>query len=278
MAGLGWGEGPALLPSAGGVVFSDIDADTLHLWRDGAVRPFRRPSGRANGNTVDRQGRLVSCEHGTRRVSRTGADGRVETVASHWQGRRLNSPNDVVVASDGGIWFTDPPYGLLRGEAEGEAELGFAGVYRADPASGAVELMIDLLDKPNGLAFTLDETRLLVADTGHSHRPGGNRHIFAFDMLAGRPRNLTVFAEILPAACDGLRVDARGNVWSTAGDGIRCLDGAGRETGRVVLGEMTTNLCFLPGEAPALFVTTPTRALVLRFGPGPEPGFARVPA
>src|SRR5688572_15096404 len=109
--GMGWGEGPVVLPSAGGIVFSDIDADTLHLWRGGRVETFRMPSGRANGNTVDGAGRLVTCEHGTRRVTRTETDGTLTVLAAAWQGRRLNSPNDVVVASDGGVWFTDPPYG-----------------------------------------------------------------------------------------------------------------------------------------------------------------------
>ncbi|HET7714435.1 MAG TPA: SMP-30/gluconolactonase/LRE family protein [Bauldia sp.] len=277
--GLGWGEGPAFLAAAGGVVFSDVAADTMYLWRsgDGAIRTFRRPSGHANGNTVDHSGRLITCEHRNRRVTRTEADGSVTVIASAYGGRSLNSPNDVIVARDGAIWFTDPPYGILRGECGPDArmEQSGSGVYRVDPKSGEVVLAIDFLDKPNGLAFSPDETRLYVSDTGYSGRPDGNHHIFGFTIAEGRPRTLTAVREITPGACDGLRIDAAGNIWSTAGDGIQCFCADGTLRGRIDLGEMTTNLCFLPAW-PALFVTTPSRALAIALaGVTAEDGFCR---
>jgi gluconolactonase len=279
--GLEWGEGPAWLPSADGVVFSDIGNDALLLWRNNGVSTFRRPSGRANGNTVDREGRLVSCEHTTRRITRTEPDGTITVLADAFEGGRLNSPNDVIVASDGTVWFTDPPYGLLRGDAPpgSEQEQPGGAVYRVDPSTGAVDRIIDFMDKPNGLALSLDETRLFVADTGHSHRKPGNHHIFVFDLVDGRPTNMTVFANLQPGACDGLRIDADGNVWSTAGDGIRCYAPDGTETSSLPLGEMTTNLCFLPSRVGhGMFVTTPTRALVCRLTmPAPTPDWCRDP-
>jgi gluconolactonase len=264
--GLSWGEGPVV--HAGGVVFSDIGRDRLHLWRDGGVSVFREPSRRANGNTVDAEGRLISCEHGSRQVTRTELDGSITVLADRFEGARLNSPNDVVVARDGGVWFTDPPYGLLRGDSGPDARQDLpSGVYRVDPVTREVGLMIGLMDKPNGLAFSRDERSLYVSDTGHSNRAGGNRHIFRFDMLEGRPRNLTVFREISPFASDGFKVDAAGLIWTSAGDGVHVLGETGNELGRISLGEMATNLCFLPADGPAgVFVTTPTRAVVVALG------------
>lgn len=264
-AGLGWGEGPVLLPAAGGVVFSDVAASILWLWRLDAAEAtvFRSPSHHANGNTADAEGRLITCEHQTRRVTRTELDGRITVLADAYTGRPLNSPNDVVAARDGAVWFTDPPYGLLRGECGPDArmEQPVAGVYRIDPGTGDVRLMIGCLDKPNGLAFSPDERSLYVSDTGHSHRPGGNRHIFRFDIAPdGTAGPLTVFREIVPAACDGLRIGADGVIWSTAGDGVHVYAADGAMVGRIDLGEMATNLCFLPEQR--IFITTPTRALV----------------
>lgn len=274
--GMAWAEGPAHY--AGGVVFSDIPNDIMYLWRDGTVSTFRQPSRQTNGNTTDARGRLISCEHLGRAVTRTEDDGSIVALATHWNGRRLNSPNDVAVAPDGGIWFTDPPYMLLRGEAPEDygQEIDFAGVYRIDPETNAVELMIDVLDKPNGLVFSNDGTALYVSDTGFSHRPHGNHHIFRFEMRAGRPRDLTVFAAIEPGACDGLRIDADGFLWATSGEGVQSLSPEGDVLGRIDLGESGTNLCLLDGRAPRLFVTTPTRALIVTLDTTDAPaGFGR---
>ena len=272
--GLGWAEGPAFLKAEGGIVFSDIPADVIYIYRLGEVELYRKPSGFANGNTVDRQGRLITCEHRNRRVIRTEADGRVTVLASHFGGLVLNSPNDAVVAPDDSVWFTDPPYGLLQGHADAPATQYLpSAVYRYQPSDGRLDRVIDTLDKPNGIAVSADGSRLYVSDTGYSERPDGSHHIFRFDLIDGFARNMTVFREISPGACDGLRIDAEGNVWSTAGDGVHCYDVDGREIGRIELGEMTTNLCFLPAAmGRGLFVTTPTRALCCRIENGGGPG------
>ena len=243
--GLGWGEGPAYLPSAGGYIFTDIVANTMLLWREGVVTTFRNPSAHANGNTIDKTGRLVTCEHQTRRVTRTEDDGSITVIADKFEGKPLNSPNDVVVTEDGAVWFTDPPYGILRGECGTDAVPEQpSGVYRVDPLGG-IERVISVLDKPNGLVFAVDESVLYVSDTGYSHRVGGNHHIFQFEMVSSCAVNLSIFASIDPGGCDGLRVDRLGNVWSSAGDGIHCLAPDGTMIGKIEVGEMATNLCFL---------------------------------
>ena len=202
---MGWGEGPAYMPSEKGYVFTDIVANTIFLCRDGQVAPCRTPSAHANGNTTDHQGRLVTCEHYARRVTRTEPGGSITVIADSFDGKPLNSPNDVCVTRDGAVWFTDPPYGIMRGECEpGAVPEHPSGVYRVDPG-GRVERVIDVLDKPNGIAFSVDERTLYVSDTGYSHRPRGNHHIFAFEMVGARPRNLSIFAAIDP----GLRRPAR---------------------------------------------------------------------
>lgn len=267
--GLGWGEGPAYLPSSGGYVFTDIVANTIFLCRGTTVSAFRLPSSHANGNTIDKAGRLLTCEHQTRRVTRTEPDGSITTLADRFDGKPLNSPNDVAVTEDGAVWFTDPPYGILRGECGPDAVAEQpSGVYRWNSRNGTLERVISTLDKPNGLAFSVDESTLYVSDTGYSHRSGGNHHIFKFDVVACRPVNMSIFAAIEPGGCDGLRVDSAGNIWSSAGDGIHCFSPDGQLIGRIALGEMTTNLCFLThGEPPGLFVTTPTRALICHLDP-----------
>lgn len=179
-----WCEGPAWFGALRTLVWSDIPNDRMLRWdeRNGQAAVLREPANNTNGNTVDRQGRLVSCEHLARRVVRTEHDGSITVLASHWQGRRLNSPNDVVVHSDGGVWFTDPSYGILS-DYEGlraDSEIGACHVYRIDPASGAVERVADDFVKPNGLAFSPDESLLYIADTGASHDPNGPRHIRRF--------------------------------------------------------------------------------------------------
>jgi gluconolactonase len=277
--GMEWGEGPTWLPSLGGYVFTDIPADTIYLCRGDQVESFRTPSAHANGNTTDREGRLVTCEHYRRRVTRTELDGSITTIADIYEGKPFNSPNDVVVARDGSVWFTDPPYGIMRGECEpGAVAEQPSGVYRVD-VSGRIDRVIDTLDKPNGLAFSTDESTLYVSDTGYSHRLRGNHHIFAFEMVGGRPLSLSIFATIDPGGSDGFRVDRLGNIWTSAGDGVHCLSPDGVLIGRVILGEMTTNLCFLVEEGKrGVFVTTPTRALVCHIDTATHPpGFCTDP-
>jgi len=246
--GARWCEGPAWFAAHGTLVWSDIPNNRMLRWdeRNNTVGAFRNPSNYANGNTVDRQGRLVSCEHLSRSVTRTEHDGSRTVLADHWQGQRLNSPNDVVVHSDGSVWFSDPDYGILS-DYEGrrcDSEIGACHVYRVDPHSGAVERVADDFDKPNGLAFSPDESLLYIADTGASHRAGGPRHIRKFAVEGKRLKPLGVFAECGNGLFDGFRVDVQGRVWTSAADGVHVYHPDGTLIGKVRIPEIVANVCF----------------------------------
>ena len=248
--GARWSEGPAWFAAHGTLVWSDIPNDRMLRYdeRNDTVGVFRAASHNANGNTVDRAGRLVTCEHLTRRVTRTEHDGRITVLADRWQGKRLNSPNDVVVKSDGSIWFTDPSYGILS-DYEGEpaeSEIGACHVYRIDPASGAVERVADDFVKPNGLAFSPDEASLYIADTGASHDSDGPRHIRRLGADAdGRGLgSSTVFARCTNGLFDGFRVDTLGRLWCSAADGVHVLATDGRLIGKILIPERVANVCF----------------------------------
>ena len=255
--GFDWAEGPVWFGDRGCLLFSDIPNDRILCWSEAGLTTFRQPANHANGHTRDRQGRLVSCEHGLRRVTRTEWDGTVTVLADSYMGKRLNSPNDVVVARDGGVWFTDPHYGIVS-DYEGfkaEAELP-CQVYRIDP-DGSIEAVITDMACPNGLAFSPDETRLYVADTGRAFSDDP-QHILVFDMVDGRPRNGRLFHRIAPGCADGLRVDDEGNLWSSAGDGVHCLAPDGHLMGKVLVPEVVSNLCFGGRARNRLFITATT--------------------
>jgi gluconolactonase len=247
--GCHWAEGPAYFPSHHSLIWSDIPSNRLLRYdeADGHVSTFRQPSGNTNGNTVDRQGRLVSCEHGNRRVSRTEHDGRVVTVADRHDGKRLNSPNDVVVRSDGTVWFTDPTYGI-DSDYEGdraESEVGGSFVYRVDPASGGVTKVAGDFEKPNGLAFSRDERQLYVVDTGRTHRADGPAHMRVFDVHEdGRLSGGRVFAQSTSGLFDGFRLDEDGRIWTSAADGVHCYDPDGTLIGKIRVPEVVANVCF----------------------------------
>ncbi|TDD56387.1 SMP-30/gluconolactonase/LRE family protein [Nonomuraea terrae] len=253
--GARWAEGPVYFPAGRFLVWSDIPSDRLLRWDEmtGAVGPFRSPAGYTNGNTLDREGRLVSCEHGGRRVTRTEHDGSITVIADRWQGRRFNSPNDVVVRSDGSIWFTDPPYGILS-DYEGHAadqEIDGCHVYRADPVTGEVRMVAGDFDRPNGLAFSLDERRLYIADT-----PG--KHVRVFDVADdGTLSGGKVFAEA-EDGFDGLRLDNTGRVWASAGKSVLCFDPDGTVIGRLRFPEPTSNLVFGGLKRNRMFITACT--------------------
>ncbi len=225
--GCRWAEGPVWFADGQFLLFNDIpNRRTLRWVPDLGVSVFRADSNFANGNTRDREGRLVTCEHGGRRVTRTEHDGRITVVAEAYEGRRLNSPNDVVVKSDGSIWFTDPTYGIMS-DYEGfksEPEQATRNVYRVDPATGAIRAVVTDFLQPNGLAFSPDETILYVADSGASHDPDAPRHIRAFDVTDdGRLTNGRVAAVLDAGLPDGFRVDTAGHIWTSAGDGVHCF-------------------------------------------------------
>jgi gluconolactonase len=210
------------------------------------VSVFRAPSHFANGHSRDRQGRLVSCEHGLRRVTRTEPDGTVTVIADRYRGRRLNAPNDVVVASDGAIWFTDPTYGILS-DYEGhraEPEQPARHVFRVDGLTGEIAAVCDDFGQPNGLAFSPDERRLYVADSAASHDPAAPRHIRVFDVDGARLRGGSEFAVVDAGIPDGIRTDRAGNLWSSAGDGVHCFAPGGERLGKVLVPETVANLCF----------------------------------
>ena len=256
--GFDWAEGPVWMGDAGCLLFSDIPNNRMLRWTEAdGITTFRAPSNYSNGHTRDRQGRLVSCEHGTRRVTRTEWNGAVTVIADGYQGKRLNSPNDVVVKSDGSIWFTDPHYGIKTNYEGYKADEELpCQVYRVDP-DGPIEAVLTDFNCPNGLAFSPDESKLYVADTGRMFT-SDPQHIRVFDMGSGRPRGGAVFHVISPGASDGLRVDTDGNIWSSAGDGVHCLAPDGTLLGKILVPEIVSNVCFGGRAKHQLYITATT--------------------
>ncbi|MBS7789622.1 SMP-30/gluconolactonase/LRE family protein [Roseococcus sp. SDR] len=246
-----WGEGPVWFGDHRCLIWSDIPNNRMLRWSEstGLVDEFRKPSNNANGNTRDREGRLVTCEHLTGRVVRTEHDGRITVIAEHYQGKRLNSPNDVVVKSDGSIWFTDPPFGLL-GFYEGErreAELPHTNLYRLDGQTGAITCVADDVNHPNGLAFSPDESILYVIESRSEPR-----NILAYDVAGAGLRNRRVLVRCEAGETpDGFRVDVAGNLWCGWGMGAPGLDGV---------------KVFNPAGAPIGFIDLPERCANLAFG------------
>lgn len=263
-SGCRWAEGPVWFNDGGFLAWSDIPNNRMLRWTpDLGVGVFRADSNYANGNTRDREGRLVTCEHAGRRVTRTEADGRITIIADSHKGRRLNSPNDVVVKSDGSVWFTDPSYGIISDYEGNKGEVEQAGcfVYRVDPGSGEIRVVADDFVKPNGLCFSPDERVLYIADSGRSHEPDGPHHIRAFSVDdRGRLSQGKVFAEVSPGVPDGLRVDTDGRVWTSCQDGVICLDPGGDALGKVKVPQMVANLTFGGPRRNRLFITA-TKAL-----------------
>lgn len=269
-SGCRWAEGPAYFAAGRYLVWSDIPNDRMMRYdeTDGSVSVFRSPCGNTNGHTVDRQGRLVSCEHGGRRVSRTEHDGTIITIADRYQGKRLNSPNDVVVKSDGSIWFTDPSYGI-DSDYEGnkaESEIGACNVYRVDPDTGEVTAVITDMVRPNGLAFSRDESQLYVADTGATHGAAHARHIRVFDVSADG-RSLSggrEFAACTAGLFDGFRLDSDGRIWTSAADGVHCYDPDGTLIGKVKVPEVVANVCWGGPKRNILYMCGTTSLYAVR--------------
>jgi gluconolactonase len=262
--GCRWAEGPAWFAAGRYLVWSDIPNDRMLRWdeTDGSVSVFRQPSMNSNGNTVDLQGRLVTCEHRSRCVSRTGFDGKRTVLADRYEGKRLNSPNDVVVKSDGSIWFTDPSYGI-DSDYEGDAsprEIGACNVYRIDPATGHVGLVAADFVQPNGLAFAPDESLLYIADTGLTHHDHGPHHVRRFKVSAdgGSLSGGEVFSTCPAGLHDGFRVDVHGNLWLSSGDGVHCIAADGTLIGRIVIPEPVANVCFGGPKHNRLFICATT--------------------
>lgn len=245
---MGFLEGPVWNPAEGGfLIFSDIPNDELKKWsKDGGLTTYRKPSNKSNGNSLDPAGRLVTAEHGGRRISRTEKDGTVVTVVDQFDGKKFSSPNDVVVKSDGTIWFSDPDYGLEGRPKEQEGNY----VFRHDPKTKSVAAVAKDFDKPNGLCFAPDEKKLYIADSG---RP---RHIRVFDVNRdGTLGNGSVFCTIDKGAPDGIRCDADGRIWSSSGDGAHVFSADGSLIVKIIAPEAGANLCFGGKDGKTLFIT-----------------------
>jgi gluconolactonase len=254
------GEGPVYFADLRCLIWSDIPNSRMLRWEEetGQVSLFRADSNHSNGNTRDRQGRLVTCEHGGRRVTRTEYSGAITVIADRYHGKRLNSPNDVVVRSDDTIWFTDPPYGILSDYEghKGVSEIGTCNVYRFDPRADDLRIVADDFVKPNGLAFSADERTLYVVDSGFSHDPEAPRHVRCFAVSEdGRPSQGHVFVEVSAGIADGIRFDTEGNLWVAAGDGVHCYSPEGALMGKILVPEIVTNITFGGPRRNRLFIT-----------------------
>lgn len=258
--GCRWAEGPVWFNDHGCLLWSDIPNQRILRWvAEGGVSVYRAPSNFANGNTRDREGRLITCEHGGRSVTRTEVDGSITILADSFNGKKLNAPNDVIVRSDGTIWFTDPTYGILA-DYEGykaEPEQPTRNVYRLDPASGELTAVITDFQQPNGLAFSPDEKKLFVADSAYSHADDAPRHIRAFSLSADA-RSVSggdVFCTIDNGLPDGFRFDTTGNLWTSAGDGVHCFSPDGSLLGKIKIPQTVANVTFGGPRRNRLFIT-----------------------
>jgi gluconolactonase len=255
--GFGFTEGPVWDKAGRQIIWSDMKDDHVRCWSTGrGVQTYRKPSNKANGNTYDSQGRLVSCEHGTSRVVREERDGTLTVLASHWQGKELNSPNDIVVKSDGAIYFSDPTFGRIREDVgiPRPLTLDFRGVYRIDPG-GALSVVVDDFEQPNGLCFSLDERRLFINDTPR-------KHIRVFDVQPdGGIANGRVFGETTgeaPGAPDGMKLDSLGRLYCTGPGGIHVFDHDGRCLGVILTPERPTNMAWGDDDLRTLYITAQT--------------------
>ena len=270
-SGFTFTEGPIWHPRDHFLLFSDIPVSIRRRWDGKAASEFLKPSNKGNGMTYDRELRLLVCEHATSSVARF-TDGKREVVASHFEGKELNSPNDIIVAADGAVWFSDPTYGRMPGfGVERECELDFRGVYRVPPGGGATELVVEksLFTQPNGLCFSPDEKLLYINDTEQAN-------IRVYDVEGGRLKNMRVFAngiadETQPGKLpDGMKCDALGNIWCTGPDGIWVFASDGRLIGKVAVPEMVANLHWGGPDWRTLFITASTSLYAVQTKVGPR--------
>ena len=258
-------EGPVWDAANGCLFFSDIPGNKIRKWTpDKGIEVIREPSGKSNGLTLDKQGRLLACEHANRRVSRAEKDGTVVTIADKYEGKRLNSPNDVVAKSDGSVYFTDPPFGLtVEFGAPGERELTFQGVYRLSPDGETLTLLVDDFQGPNGLAFSPDESLLYIDDSALVH-------VRVFDVNPdGTISNGRMFAELQgdeKGTTDGMKVDSAGNIYITGPGGIFVYDPSGEELGRIDIPEVAANMAWGDEDWKSLYITASTSLYRIRLG------------
>jgi gluconolactonase len=256
-----WAEGPVWLPAQRALRWSDIPNNRIMQYQadTGETHVYRTDVEFTNGRVLDLNGDVVQCSHGRRAVERD-ADGKLTTLVDRWQGKRLNSPNDVVVAADGTVWFTDPPYGIISNR-EGriaDPEYGGCYVFRLDERTGELTAMITDMVEPNGLAFSPDERILYVSDTGVLRDSAAPRHIRAYDVIDGRCVNSRIFAEISVGVSDGFRVDEEARVWTSSGDGVRVFTPEGEQILHVPVPEKVANVCFGGPDGHDLYIAAST--------------------
>jgi gluconolactonase len=257
-SGFRWIEGPVWMGDAGCLLFQDLPNDRTMRWTEGlGVSVYRSPSNYANGQTRDRQGRLIACSHRGRCLYRTEYDGRITTLVDRHDGKRLNAPNDVVAKSDGSIWFTDPLYGISN-DYEGGRQVSEQppAVYRYDPKRGDIRVVADDFDGPNGLAFSPDERRLYIAETGDQTTGHPRQYIRVFEVGDDQSslRGGDIFHKVEPGYCDGMRVDEDGNIWSSAADGVHCITPEGELIGKILVPHRVSNLTFGGAAKNRLFI------------------------
>jgi len=258
--GFDWAEGPVWFGDANCLIFSDVPNNRMYRWvPEVGLSVFRAPSNFSNGNTRDLQGRLITCEHGARRVTRTEHDGTLTVLADSFEGKRLNSPNDVVVKSDGSIWFSDPHYGIASNlEGFKSDEEVPCQVYRLDPETGAMTAVVTDMACPNGLAFSPDESHLYVADTGRVEVVGRTKEMRVYEVDGDQVGNGQHFHTVTPGCSDGFRLDSDGNIWTSAGDGVHCLSPKGELLGKILVPETVSNVCFGGRGKHQLYITATT--------------------
>lgn len=260
-------EGPVYVPSDDSVVWSDVKGDRVLRWRAGEVSILREPAHFQNGNALDAAGRIVACSHGDRAIVRQGENGQWHILVDSYQGKRLNSPNDLVVKRDGTLWFTDPPFGLTQADegCGGEQEQPGSFVFRFDPATGDIDAVITTMERPNGLAFSPDESILYVSDTSAVERPDMCHDIRAYDIIDGRTAvNERIFAVVEPGQPDGFCVDAQGNVFTSSQDSVQIYSPEGTYLGKIPVPEVCANLTFGGENRDRLFITAGTSVYTIQ--------------
>lgn len=254
-------EGPVYIPDDDSVVWSDVKGNRVLCWHDGVTRVIRKPAHFQNGNALDLEGRIVACSHGDRAIVRQEKDGQWHPIVERYQGKRLNSPNDLVVKSDGTIWFTDPPFGLTQPDegCGGEQEQSGSFVFRFDPTNNKIDAVITDMERPNGLAFSPDESLLYISDTSAVERAEMCHDIRAYRIAEdGKVSDMQMFAVVEPGQPDGFCVDERGNVFTSSQDSVQIYSPAGEQLAKILVPETCTNLTFGGKAQDCLFITTET--------------------
>ena len=258
-SGMKWAEGPCYIKSHKKLYFSDIPNNHLLSWDGSNIKIEKDPSNFINGNTEDLEGNLISCSHGGRCIYKTDINGNTTTLVDKYLDKKLNSPNDVVVKSDGSIWFTDPPYGILSDYEgyKGDMEYGACYVFRYDPKENNLEVVSKDFLKPNGLAFSVNEDKIYIADSGGSHDINAPNQIMVYDVVENKIlKNGKIFHKFNPFFADGFRVDKDDNVWTSAGKGIKCFNPQGEVIGQLLLPDLVANLTFGGENNNILYVTS----------------------